>query len=220
VDPIIDPEQWMAVKSTLETRAAEHRKTGTDVRNLLAGFLVCATCGHKMRSAPGGSRARKYRCATQGGHCANKVSIVADPLDDLIVKLIAAKLAEQAEYTVSETAADPAAKVAELTARLDLLAEQWADGKLTDKAYAAATRATEKKIAVQRAEAEKQAKARIVLPGPDAVTAWTSGTLHERRALLEMLITQIVISPMEQVARFGNVFDPHRVHVAWRPLDG
>jgi hypothetical protein len=219
-DPIVEPEQWMAVKSTLETRAGEKRKTASDVKNLLAGFLVCSTCGTKMRNASSAGRPRTYRCSAPGDHCANKMSIMGDPLDDLIRDLISGKLAELAEYTASETATDHGAKVAELTAHLDTLAEQWVNRELTDKAYAAATRATEKKIAEQRAEAERHAKTRIVLPGPNAVTAWKSGTLPERRALLEMLVTRIVISPRDRAGRYGNVFDPERVRVTWRPLDG
>jgi hypothetical protein len=54
-----------------------------------------------------------------------------------------------------------------------------------------------RRIAKLRAEVERHAKARIVLPGPDAATAWKSGTLPERRALLEMLVTVIVIHPRD-----------------------
>jgi hypothetical protein len=59
-----------------------------------------------------------------------------------------------------------------------------------------------------------------VLPGAHAAEAWTSGTLGERRALLETLVERIEVRPGDRSGRFGNTFDPDRVHVVWRRLDG
>jgi DNA invertase Pin-like site-specific DNA recombinase len=54
-DAVIPVEEWMAVKAVLEKRAEAGRKFAGDVVNLLAGFVVCATCGNKMRNASSGA---------------------------------------------------------------------------------------------------------------------------------------------------------------------
>jgi hypothetical protein len=219
-EPIIPVEKWMAVKAVLEKRAESGRKFANDVVNLLAGFVVCATCGHKMRNASGGSRPRTYRCTVPAGRCALKMSIDAVRVEALIETLIAARLAECARYTAVEAPSRAAAKVAELTARLDGLAARWAAGSLSDGAYGAAHRAAEKELEACRRQAEQDARARITLPGPDAAAAWASGTLAERRALLEILVDRIEIRPGARAGRFGGAFDPDRVHVVWRALGG
>jgi hypothetical protein len=35
-----------------------------------------------------------------------------------------------------------------------------------------------------------------------------------------MLVIRIVIGARDRTGRFGNIFDPDRVTVVWRPLDG
>ncbi len=219
-EPIIPVETWMAVKEVLEDRAANGRKFANDVVNILAGFVVCSTCGNKMRNASSGKRPRTYRCTVPAGRCARKMSIDAIQVEKLIDALMAAKLAEYAEYTAVETPSRAAAKIAELTARMDGLAEKWAKGKLSDSAYDKAYRAAEKELETFRRQAEQEARARVVLPGAHAAAAWESGTLHERRALLETLIEKIEIRPGGRAGRFGGAFDPDRVHVVWRTLDG
>lgn len=213
---IISVEEWMAVKSTLDSRATKGRKAANDITNLLSGFLVCATCGNKMRNTSSGVRPRTYRCIVPKGKCELKMSIMADPLDDLIISLFAAKLAESAEYTASEAPSRATARVSKLTAKLERLAEQWAADEISDSAYGAAHRAAEKELEKARTEAEEEARARVVLPGAHAATAWKSGTLSERRALLEILVDRIEIRPSERRGKYGNMFQPDRVRVVWR----
>jgi DNA invertase Pin-like site-specific DNA recombinase len=219
-DAIIPVEEWMAVKEVLEKRAETGRKFAGDVVNLLAGFVVCATCGNKMRNASSGSRPRTYRCVAPAGRCARKMSIDAVKVENLIDALMAAKLAEYAAYTAVEAPSRAAAKIAELTARLDGLAEKWAKGRLSDSAYDKAYRAAEKELEDFRRQAEQEARTRVVLPGAHAAEAWKSGTLNERRALLETLVERIEIRPETRAGKFGNTFDPDRVHVVWRTLKG
>jgi hypothetical protein len=202
----------------LEERAASGRKFANDIVNLLAGFVVCASCGNKMRNASSGKRPRTYRCVAPAGHCARKMSVAAGPLEDLVGDVVAARLAAYAEYTAVEAPPGASAKVAELSARLEALAGKWAAGELTDSAYGAAHRAAEKELEACRRQAEREARTRVVLPGPQAAAAWASGTVRERRAVLETLVDRVEIRPGTRGGTFGNTFDPDRVHVEWRSL--
>ncbi|WP_161934744.1 recombinase family protein [Frankia sp. R43] len=212
-EPILPVEEWQALKATIEERAARRIVPGNEVKQLLAGFMVCATCGTRMRSSVSSRRPDAFRCSVIGDSCATKVHVPARPVEDLLTDLIARRLREYAEYTAEEGPSTSAAKLAELASRMDRLAGMWARGELSDEAYGSAHRAAETERNDLRRQAEQEALRRVVLPGPDAIAAWESGDLMRRRSILTLLVDQIVVAP----TRSGRKpFDPNRVTVHWR----
>ncbi|OHV28199.1 hypothetical protein BBK14_03240 [Parafrankia soli] len=215
-EPILPVEEWQALKATIEDRAARRVAPGNEVKQLLAGFMRCGTCGIRMHSTTSSRRPDAFRCWAIGDACTMKVSVPARPVEDLLADLIARRLREYAEYTAEEGPSATAAKLAELTSRMDRLAGKWARGELSDEAYGSAHRAAETERTELRRRAEQEALRRVVLPGPDAIAAWESGDLMRRRSILTLLIDRIEIAPTR---RGRQPFDPNRVTVHWRHHD-
>ncbi|GAA0288770.1 recombinase family protein [Kineococcus aurantiacus] len=194
------------------------RRTAASTRavHLLAGLARCGICSETMRCGrTARSSARIYRCSGRG--CTQRD---ADRLDELVVGAALTRLRQPdaRKLLVASRNGDAAAARAqleadELQARLDLAADQYADGLLDARSHLRIVERLRPKMAAARAAA------RAALPTPgladlvDAVdvhAAWDRLDLAQRRAVINALLTITVHRP----PRTGRTF--HRESIDLR----
>jgi hypothetical protein len=238
---LIDEATYESVAHKLNDAARKTNTTGNARIYLLAGLGVCSTCGAPLRGRPlhhttytaqgrwpsqrpdtldYGDRA--YTCST-GKHAHRSVALV----DAVVAALMVERLSrlDLAGALVDDDAADEARALNvdrdALRARLDALADDYADGALSSAAYTKATTRIEANLA-QLDEAigaaSERAKAPVAIldgmTGEAAQAAWDNADLGRRRALVGLLTTRVALRGGGR----GGVsrFDPACVEVDWR----
>jgi site-specific DNA recombinase len=208
--PILDTGLWEQVRAVL--RDPQRRtSTGTAAVHLLSGIARCGVCGGKMRAGMNRTVA-SYRCMEKS--C---VSRARRDVDDLVVKVILARLSKPDAVEVfrrqrDPAAADAAAEAEALRARLDIAADEYADGRIDARQLERITA----KLRPQIAAAE--ARARIIDDFPlldgllgieDVEKVWRELPLTRRRAVVDLLL-EVRILRAKPGAR---VFDPESIEI-------
>ncbi len=221
--PALVPEQkWRAAVDVLKD-PARLKSASNAPRWMLAGVATCGACGDTVRSGSvasnraTGTRRTIYRCRQTGvGHVAR----TAEPVDQLVTEVILGRLSrpDAADLFAGGSGPDVAAleeQARGLRARLDGLAELYADGVLTDEQLATATTRLRTRLddveATVRAQRRHPVTRRLAEAG-DVRKAWDDWTVTERREVVELLV-DVCLRP---TGRRGNVFDPESVEITWR----
>jgi site-specific DNA recombinase len=235
-DPILDEQTWQLVRAKLaQPRTVrtgnggayditEHQygahSTRTRRRYLLTGGIaicgVCRTAMRAQRRKVHGERLDALYTCWHGFH----VGVMADPLEQCVADRLLDEL-DKPEFLQAVAADDQAdrrsAILAELTdteTRRGELAQMWATpGELTAAEWRTARQAiTEHEQALRRELAE--------LPPPlvgvdmsQIRAAWPSMTLGERREIVELFISHVVVHKARPGAK---IVDPDRVEIEWR----
>lgn len=218
---IVDPATHERLRAVILGRA--HSKGFTARRYLLSGFLVCGRCGTRLIAQPRSDRKRSYTCSSgpMRGGCGG-VRIVADPLEELVVDLVLARvdtdafarvLTDEAEgYDEDEVMAE----VATAERKLAELARDWATGAITRGEWMAARAVLEAAAGDARhrlaRNEESRSHAAWVGQGAQLRAAWVEMSLEVRRSVIASLVDSVAIGP---AVRGRNWFDPERVTVAW-----
>jgi hypothetical protein len=190
---------------------ARKTSTGNARVYLLAGLGVCAECGAALRGRPlhsststkagGDYGARAYACST-GRHVHRSVEYVDAVVEALVVERLSRR--DLATALVDDDAADEARALSDdrdaARARLDALADDYADGNLSAAAYGKATARIEANVAELDARIG-QASDRATSPGAvlDGMTgegaqaAWDAADLGRRRALVGLLFARVAL---------------------------
>ncbi|MEV2226992.1 recombinase family protein [Streptomyces phaeochromogenes] len=251
-DAILDRTTWQALRTVLRDPARSVNLSpghGARVPKYLGSGIYGCHCGGSIN--PGGSRVGthpRYRC-TEHAHLSRR----ADLVDDLVERVIVARLREpDARDLFTPSASTPVAGLsvealtarhAALTARLEALAETFADDDESDPVeYRAASRKIKERItAVEQEIADAQTQAAAARePGPlddvdlpeltrrhvaspdDALKWWrASYSLDRRRRILKALAV-VTLVPGKQGRPPGwkpgtPYFDPESVEVDWTP---
>ncbi len=213
-EPIVDRDRFEQLRTVL-TDPTRKTSTGTAAAHLLSGIGRCGICGASLRITYR-RNVPSYRCS--GGGC---VIRKREDLDALVTELVVARLSAPDAAEVLTTGTDNperAAAVAEadqLRARLDEVADQYADGLIDGRMLERITA----RLRPQLAEAE--ARSRVVdstplLDGlvgmPDVRAVWEGLSLSRRRAVVDTLMT-ITLNRTRQGAR---TFDPEAVRIDWK----
>jgi site-specific DNA recombinase len=213
-EPILDRDRFEQLRTVL-TDPTRKTSTGTAAAHLLSGIGRCGICGASLRITYRRNVA-SYRCS--GGGC---VIRKREDLDALVTELVVARLSAPDAAEVLTTGTDSperAAALAEadqLRARLDEVADQYADGLIDGRMLERITA----RLRPQLTEAE--ARSRVVdstplLDGlvgmPDVRAAWEGLSLSRRRAVVDTLMT-ITLNRTRQGAR---TFDPEAVRIDWK----
>jgi hypothetical protein len=120
----------------VEQRKTTGRRTAR--RYLLSGLLRCSRCGGKMFAAYRPDR-RRYSCMSGPDHqgC-GKMAISADPVEELITQAVLLRLsspelarAMAGQAADDQHAADLASRIEQAQAKLNELAEMYAEGSIT-----------------------------------------------------------------------------------------
>jgi hypothetical protein len=199
-EPILDEEVWRSVVARLiDPDRRTNTAPGPAPRWLGSGVYRCP-CGAVMRVHKAGDHASRpvYRCHESGtGH----VSAPVAPLDDLVRRVVVEKLSrpDAADLlAASASGVDVAALRAELVtcrARLDEIAADYEDDKITRTQFLTRTdkrRAKMARIEAQLAEATETSPLAPLIGADDVAGAWEALTLGEQRAVLQALVTVTV----------------------------
>jgi len=223
--PALVPEPtWRPV---VELLTDPGRRTGSAnvPRWLLAGIATCGTCGGVVRSgsvASNRAAATKrtvYRCKAAGlGHVARS----AQPVDAFVTAVIVERLSRpDAVDLLAGGAADLRGlqeQASGIRARLEGLAELYADGLLTDEQLTTATQRlrtrlhdVEATVAAQRRHPVAERLAGVA----DVREAWEAMTVPQRREVVPLLVSVRLLP----TGRRGNVFDPASVQITWKATE-
>lgn len=188
---------------------------GREVKYLGSGVYRCGRdgCGRHLRPVVyRGKRKPTYACP----HCM-KVSRLVASVDEVVEAVVVARLSRpdllrKLRVEGGELQAALQARDAVL-ARMDTLADQYAEGTVTDRQFA---RINEKhRAALARAEAAvktmRASSAIASIAGPDAAASWRDATLDRRRAVLRELV-DVVVLPSGP----GQKFDRDQVRFDWK----
>jgi site-specific DNA recombinase len=234
--PILDEDTWRALRAKLDKpRAVRTRNGGTYEitqqqygphsrrsrrRYLLTGGLArCGVCGSPMRAQVRRVRGRPlgatYVCAES--YC---VGIGADGLearvrDDLLDALDRPDfLAMLADEDVTERRDAITTALDALDRRRDKLARMWAADELTDTEWTAGRSELDARQAELRAELDALPPHITTIDFAEVRQAWPAMTLDERRDVVELFVSRVVVD--RTATRGRNTVDTDRVRVEWR----
>lgn len=225
---ILDDETWRAVVALLRN-PARRKSQSNRVRHLLSGIAVCGggtdgDCGGIMRPSGVGSgpKTRRvtrtvYRCTEPGiGH----VSRAVEPLDDLVSRLVIARLnaADVGDLLAPD---EPGADVTGLTQqaaalrqRLNDLTDMFAAGEIDRAQLARANAKVRDSLEVTEQQMATAARGLALAEfsrGRPAQDVWDALTIERRRQVVAEL-ARVVVLPQ----RRGRDFDPAAVRIEWR----
>lgn len=244
--PLVDEHTWRSVQAILEDpkRTKPGRKSVR--RHLLSGVLLCGRegCDGRMggqwaMKKTGGKSGRPpagqvkephpgviaYRVAYACQSC-RRCGIRADAVEPILLKLVAGRLAKpDAVELLKVPSSDPndAERIRSqrltLLARLDVAADDYADGQLDGRGYARVRDRIQDQLSeLDRAEADAE-RLRVFDGIPlgqpevaDAIEQLADKQPDRYRAVLDLLVT-VTIAPH---GKRGNVFNPERVQVKWK----
>lgn len=213
-DPIIDPDDWKAVERVL----MDPKRVTTPGRagriHLLSGIARCAVCEGPLHI--GISKGYEaYRCKKA---C---VSRRKDYFEDFITKLVKARVSQPDAADLLSPPDDGGARLhAEQQAerirqRLDEAAAQFAADEITGRQLKLITEKLKPELAKwEAAAAPPPDRSRVlgkVAGAPDIEERWETLTVHEKRAVIDLLVEIRV-----QRAKRGNVFNVDGIDISWR----
>jgi site-specific DNA recombinase len=216
-EPILSPEDGERLHLLLTDPA---RRTNRSARRyLLSGLCRCGLCGTKMYSVPRFDTAR-YLCRSghDFGGC-GRMAITARPLEAWITEAVLQRLdsPEMADALAGKSSDDASAaalhdQVQTDTARLQELAELWADGELDAGQWRAARSRLEQRVAASRKAISRLRGASVVDGWVGNATElrdrWEGLNLARQVAIVRAMLDHIVIQPA--TVRGGHAIDPNR----------
>jgi site-specific DNA recombinase len=226
-EPVLDRETWERVRATLGRN--KHRGGGGR-RYLLTGVARCGKCGHGLSTLRTGKGVRRYACHPSsgrgggdrtrvGGGC-GRLGIIAEPLDALVSEGVLAALSGPglARMLAAQKAGSTSTserELAEAKVRLDELAADYADGRISRSEWMVArgTVADRVERVTRSLEADRSRPVIRALAGVDFESWWTAATDEERRQIITAVVSSVNVAP---ALRGGAGFDPRRVTVEWK----
>lgn len=219
---IITEDEWRTVTAII-SNPSRRSQTDSRVRHLLAGLLICGSCGAAMQTssrAGGGDSPTKfyYKCRTRGKGHAFQTAI---PVENLISRTVVAWL-EQPGNIPRLSGAQNQERQHELQneahalrGRLAEAANSFADGLITASQMQAITSRVNGRLEeTERALAVSARASLVPLSATENVRAWwESAGLERQRAVIEALMTPIV-EPVRKSA--PRLFDPERIRIEWK----
>jgi DNA invertase Pin-like site-specific DNA recombinase len=225
------PGPWPAILTREQTDAIRmmvsdpaRRSGGRRAAHLLTGILRCAHCGAALHSSGVTAANRwRYSCLAQPGlNSCGRLSITGPPTDAHVTAAFFASLADTPLPTTTPSAPVPSDEtvVAGLQRdrqRLDQLAADYADGRITRREWLTARNVVAARIdsatSTLRNTVHGHALRHLDRPASELAAAWQDLTRDQQRAALVTVIDRIVVNPAGRRAR---VFDPSRLEIVWR----
>ena len=229
---IVGPAEWEGIITPVDTARLRsvlgdpRRRTNRSPRRyLLAGMLRCSLCGATLVARPKMDGRRAYVCAKGPGFAGcGGISTLADDLESLIVEgvlfrlntpALANRLAKRAKQT-TDASATADALVAD-QARLDELAELFADGEIRKAEWLKARRRIDERVTANKKKLSRMtytsALDGFVGNGEGLRKMWSDLPLARQQAVVAALIDHVIASP---ALKGRNRFDPTRFTPVWR----
>ena len=216
---VIGAGDWEAVISpaTLDRLRAflqdPNRRTnrGPMRRHLLSGIAECGICATGLRVLVAhGRRPSAYVCP----NCF-KIRRTQEAVDDLVTKAIIRRLERPDAITALLPTDDQPLvdEIAGLRARLDLVADQYADDEIDSQQLGRITKRLRARLEAAEANARRSTGPDVGdLATPDIAARWAGIALERRRAVISLLAVVRVL-PIGRTGRAA--FDPAGVEVTW-----
>lgn len=181
-----------------------------------SGLYRCGKCGGPMRAAqPGGRKSRAYVCRDH-----SHVLRSGEPVDEYVEAVVLARLSRSdANLLLDDKRVDLPALQTErigLQARLDELADQFAEGAIDGSQLRRGTATLRGKLAVvdsQLADAARTDPVAGLIADQDRIRdAWEACTPTVRGQIIDQLMT-VTVMPCPKGQR---AFDPEYIHIDWK----
>lgn len=214
---ILPIAKWRRVRAVIER---PDRARGRVARvSLLAGLVRCGCCGESLRTQRRSTGVRVYVCGARTlGGCGG-ISVVADPVDELVAATVSTFLDRAdlaAEVAETENPGD-GDELVELEQTLAELAGDLGAGRITRAEWLAARSPLEARIGAARAKVDTATGSAVIAAytgkGDLLATSWPNLTLDQRRAIVGAVVDRVVIAP---ATRRGPGFDDGRVSIEWK----
>lgn len=206
-EPVLDQATFDAVVAALSPDESRSRVPRKNARHyLLTGTLRCGVCGSVMYG--NAAKYPTYRCSDN----VHTVAASTGPVDDLVTRVVLAKLADVDVETPKPEFAG-AARLAEVEGDIKRLMASFKSHELSAEVVFPAVSQLESERDQLRGQKRRLEAAEI---SPDLTNvdrqAWDGMSVDARRGVVETLLSAVLIRP---ATRKGNQFDPDRVDFAW-----
>lgn len=232
---IMGPGNWEAIVTPAETArlraiigSPDRRVSASSVR-LLSSIAICGICGAGLMSGSGRSTAstpkrRRYVCKKEAGRPERGgLSVVAEPLEELIAESIILRLAN-ARVPVGRGAVEQSELAAALELvvntrdRLEDLSKDYVRGLLTRSEFGAARNVARVEILKAEGVIARQSRSTAFsgIPiGSESLirVAWNGWTIPQRRAILAAVVDTLIVMPRRES---GARFRPDRVELRFK----
>ncbi len=210
--PILDRGTWEQVRAVL---ADPSRKTSTSSASvhLLSGLARCGVCGARMRASMNRT-VPSYRCSEKACVSRNRAA-----LDAFVTAVVVGRLSRDDALDLlapqDDRTRQAVAEVAELRARLDLAADDYADGNIDREQLHRMTERLRPRLDAAQARS-RSVDASPMLDGligaEDVQAAWDALPLSRRRGVLDQLLEVRVLKTQPG----ARVFDPKAIELRWK----
>ena len=218
---IITEEEHTQIVAILTDPARRTNRTAR--RYLLSGLCRCSKCGAKMVTGQSRGR-RRYMCRSGAdfGGCGG--IMISATVEDLVADAVLYRLdtpalaaAIDGRNRADETGAALSESIAADAAKLEELAQMWADGDLSSAEWRKARQTIDARLTANRRRQVQRAGSTVIaghVGNASALRAqWPDLPLGRQAGIVRALIDHISIQPGTTGARS---VDPSRVEIRWR----
>ncbi|MEH3154178.1 MAG: recombinase family protein [Gordonia paraffinivorans] len=210
---IVDEDTWRATVRLLT--APERRKKSRNAQALLTGVARCR-CGATVHSGGARRQYRAYRCSERPG----ELNRMAEPVNDYVEAVIVERLSRPDALaifapTVANSTRNLSKQADTLRQRLTAIAEDYADGAMTQAQFRTANERARAKLAEVESEMAAAGAADVVAPivtSGDVAATWAALPIARRRAIIDVIADITLHSP----GRGTRTFRPESVTITWR----
>jgi DNA invertase Pin-like site-specific DNA recombinase len=242
-EPIIAPEQWMAIDAIMEGRKG--RRVGTDGRPgndlpvdhrehkyLLTGILRCGKprpdgtpCNARLRVTQQRDCLQHiYACPPRSGGGCNGIGRRGDKVDEYVTEAVLAKLEERRAIRRTPMPWPKEAELARIESKLTKLRVQWQQDQISDELFFATARELEEQQRALRGERNRHelSTQRVDVDLDDVRSRWVlppgDGGLDmsQKRAYVREALHAVIVLPVGPGKGGRSKFDPDLLVPVWR----
>jgi site-specific DNA recombinase len=220
-DAIITPAETQRLRAKLKD--PKRRTNRAARRYLLTRLLRCHHCRMPLVARPRDDGSRRYVCASgPGSGGCGKTTVVAEQLETFIVEAVLHRLdAPDLPRALNDSTTDDGsewqAEIEQTQAKLDELAELWAEGTIGRSEWLKARAPLEKRQTLAKKRLAALNRTTALEPHLGDVAGlrekWAEMNLTRQQQIVAALLDHVVVGP----ARRGyNRFDSSRLTPVWR----
>lgn len=219
---ILDRELWAQVQGRLAVHAAKAPRSRA---YLLSGLVWCERCGRRMDGHAGrfGKRAvgapplvRRYECHASPGRPGCGQTIVAEPLEALVIETLFAAVndARRAEATAARASGPDVASLSDRRAAVEAKRSDLADGYAAGRISLDLLAVADARLVAETAGLDAQLR-RAAPAGSGGLPAdlaplasvYEKANFAQRRALIDKAVARVRVRPAVKAGRGSKVSD-------------
>jgi site-specific DNA recombinase len=213
-EPIFSPETYERVQAILTDPGRRSSNSGRN-RYLLSGIAVCGKCGEPLRVIVAHKqRPAAYTCSV--GFCVRRSQ---QDVDELVTRAVIGRLSKPDALTLlspkdDNEAASRIGEAAAIRSKLDLAADQFADGLIEGSQLERITARLRPRLRDLEGQIHSAGSAPELsdVLSPDIGSRWAELPLDRQRAIVRLLM-QVRVLPIGRTGRAE--FDPAGIAIDW-----